>query len=280
MCARYVGTVWRQLQGARRHGAEPLDDAIPRAVRGLHRPERRRSPRPGRRAQPAGEHYSLAVSALCSPRLGGGKIHRRSGSNTSRGKFKLDLDKDMGKHSILWRDGAIAPAHHQSVDQRSRRASQCLFSSRCPSTRPSAARTIEALQPAGAEGRSLLIITLNDATLVTNFLVPSGVWPMPTSPMSRWITERRPSATTCSGALGEAPELSRVDLVDRRTFDHAGRRSTDYVVDAALEPRDGSALLHRIVARRRKGAKMLSFALALSPSQPPVCSTHRRPGTS
>ena len=125
------------------------------------------------------------------------------------------------------------------------------------------ARTIEAMRPPKRARPVIAILALNEATEVTDFLVPYGVLqranvadvtvvaeraaPVPLHPFSPWPGPR---------ALEDrAP-------IDQRAFDERYPDGADYVVVPALEPRNNQFVLDWLVAQQRKGAKIFSISPA------------------
>jgi putative intracellular protease/amidase len=122
------------------------------------------------------------------------------------------------------------------------------------------ARTIDALRPPKRKKPVIAIITLNDATEVTDLLVPYGVLSHANIADVTVVAERaEPVRLHPFSALGRGPELLRVEpQATTRTFDQRYPDGADYVVVPALEPRNNLHVLDWIVAQHRKGAKIFS----------------------
>ena len=122
------------------------------------------------------------------------------------------------------------------------------------------ARTIDALRPPKHQRPVIAIITLNDATEVTDLLVPYGVLSHANVADVTVVAERAdPVRLHPFSALGQGPELLRVEPQSTtRTFDERYPDGADYVVVPALEPRNSQHVLDWIVAQHRKGAKIFS----------------------
>jgi putative intracellular protease/amidase len=122
------------------------------------------------------------------------------------------------------------------------------------------ARTIDALQPPKRNRPVIAIITLNDATEVTDLLVPYGVLSHANVADVILVAERtEPVRLRPFSALAQGPELLRVEPQSTtRAFDERYPDGADYVVVPALEPRNNQHVLDWIVAQNRKGAKIFS----------------------
>jgi transcriptional regulator GlxA family with amidase domain len=122
------------------------------------------------------------------------------------------------------------------------------------------ARTIDALRPPKRKRPVIAIITLNDATEVTDLLVPYGVLSHANVADVTVVAERaEPVRLHPFSALGRGPELLRVEPQSTtRAFDERYPDGADYVVVPALEPRNNQHVLDWIVAQHRKGAKIFS----------------------
>ncbi|MBO0763118.1 MAG: DJ-1/PfpI family protein [Hyphomicrobiaceae bacterium] len=122
------------------------------------------------------------------------------------------------------------------------------------------ARTIEAMRPPKRARPVIAILALNEATEITDFLVPYGVLqrahvadvivvaeqaaPVPLYPFSR---------------LGRGPELLRIEPQSTtRGFDEQYPDGADYVIVPAMEPRNNKHIMDWIVAQHGKGAKIVS----------------------
>jgi transcriptional regulator GlxA family with amidase domain len=122
------------------------------------------------------------------------------------------------------------------------------------------ARTIDGLRPPKRQRPVIAIITLNDATEVTDLLVPYGVLSRAKVADVSVVAERaEPIRLHPFSALGRGPELLRVEpQTTTRAFDERYPEGSDYVVVPALEPRDNKHVMDWIVAQQRKGAKIFS----------------------
>jgi putative intracellular protease/amidase len=122
------------------------------------------------------------------------------------------------------------------------------------------ARTIDALRPPKRKRPVIAIITLNDATEVTDLLVPYGVLSHANVADVTVVAEHaNPVRLHPFSALRQGPELLRVEPQSTtRTFDERYPDGADYVVVPALEPRNNQHVMDWIVAQHRKGAKIFS----------------------
>jgi putative intracellular protease/amidase len=122
------------------------------------------------------------------------------------------------------------------------------------------ARTIDPLRPPKRQRPVIAIITLNDATEVTDLLVPYGVLSHANVADVTVVAERaEPVRLHPFSALGQGPELLRVEPQSTtRAFDERYPEGADYVVVPALEPRNNQHVMDWIVAQHRKGAKIFS----------------------
>jgi transcriptional regulator GlxA family with amidase domain len=122
------------------------------------------------------------------------------------------------------------------------------------------ARTIDALRPPKRARPVIAIITLNDATEVTDLLVPYGVLSHANVADVTVVAERTdPVRLHPFSALGRGPELLRVEPHSTtRAFDERYPDGADYVVVPALEPRNNQHVMDWIVAQHRKGARIFS----------------------
>jgi putative intracellular protease/amidase len=122
------------------------------------------------------------------------------------------------------------------------------------------ARTIDALRPPKDQRPLIAIITLNDATEVTDLLVPYGVLSHANVADVIVLAEHaKPVRLHPFSALGRGPELLRVEpQATTRTFDERYPDGADYVVVPALEPRNDQHVMDWIVSQHGKGAKIFS----------------------
>jgi putative intracellular protease/amidase len=122
------------------------------------------------------------------------------------------------------------------------------------------ARAIDALQPPKQKRPVIAIITLNDATEVTDLLVPFGVLSHANVADVIVVAERaEPIRLHPFSALSQGPELLRVEPQSTtRAFDERFPDGADYVVVPALEPRNNQHVVDWIVVQQRKGAKIFS----------------------
>jgi transcriptional regulator GlxA family with amidase domain len=134
------------------------------------------------------------------------------------------------------------------------------FAAAAPVEESEHARTIEALRPPKRQRPVIAIITLNDATEVTDLLVPYGVLSHADVADVTVVAEHAdPVRLHPFSALGHGPELLRVEPQSTtRAFDERYPDGADYVVVPALEPRNNQHVLDWIVAQHRKGAKIFS----------------------
>jgi transcriptional regulator GlxA family with amidase domain len=122
------------------------------------------------------------------------------------------------------------------------------------------ARTIDALRPPKRKRPVIAIITLNDATEVTDLLVPYGVLSHANVADVTVVAEHaNPVRLHPFSALGRGPELLRVEPQSTtRAFDQRYPDGADYVIVPALEPRNNQHVLDWVAAQHRKGAKIFS----------------------
>src|SRR5262245_3363799 len=122
------------------------------------------------------------------------------------------------------------------------------------------ARTIDALRPLKRQRPVIAIITLNDATELTDLLVPYGVLSHADVGDVTVVAERaEPVRLHPFSALSRGPELLKVEPQSTtRAFDERYPDGADYVVVPALEPRDNQNVMDWIVSQHRKGAKIFS----------------------
>ena len=125
---------------------------------------------------------------------------------------------------------------------------------------PEHARTIEAMRPPMRARPVIAILALNEATEVTDFLVPYGVLQRADVADVTVVAERAaPVPLHPFSALSRGPELLRVEPQSTtRAFDERYPEGADYVVVPAMEPRNNQFVMDWIVAQRRKGAKIFS----------------------
>lgn len=125
------------------------------------------------------------------------------------------------------------------------------------------ARTIEAMRPSKRERPVIAILTLNEATEVTDFLVPYGVLRRADVADIIVVAERvAPVPLHPFSALGRGPALLSVEPQSTtRAFDERYPEGADYVVVPALEPRDNRFVLDWLAAQHRKGATIFSVCV-------------------
>lgn len=122
------------------------------------------------------------------------------------------------------------------------------------------ARTIAAMRPPKRERPVIAIVVLNEATEVTDFLIPYGVLRRADVADVTTVAERAaPVPLHPFSRLGLGPELLRIDpQATMQDFDARHPDGADYVVVPAMEPRNNQAVLDWISAQHRKGAKIVS----------------------
>ena len=122
------------------------------------------------------------------------------------------------------------------------------------------AQTIEALRQRKRERPVIAILALNEATEVTDFLVPYGVLQRANVADVTVVAERAsPVPLHPFSRLGRGPELLRIEPQSTtRAFDDRYPDGADYVVVPAMEPRNNQFVMDWIVAQYRKGAKIVS----------------------
>ena len=122
------------------------------------------------------------------------------------------------------------------------------------------ARTIEAMRPPKRARPVIAILALNEATEVTDFLVPYGVLQRANVADVTVVAERAaPVPLHPFSALSRGPGLLRIEPQSTaRDFDERYPDGADYVVVPAMEPRNNQFVMDWIVAQQRKGAKIFS----------------------
>jgi transcriptional regulator GlxA family with amidase domain len=122
------------------------------------------------------------------------------------------------------------------------------------------ARTIEALRPPKRQRPVIAILTLNEATEVTDFLAPYGVLKRADVADIVVVAERVvPVPLHPFSALGRGPALLSVKPQSTvRAFDERYPDGADYVFVPALEPRNNQFVLNWLVTQHRKGATIFS----------------------
>ena len=122
------------------------------------------------------------------------------------------------------------------------------------------ARSIEAMRPPKRARPVIAILALNEATEVTDLLVPYGVLQRADVADVTVVAERAaPVPLHPFSALGRGPELLRIEpQLTARAFDERYPDGADYVVVPAMEPRNNQFVMDWIVAQQRKGAKIFS----------------------
>ncbi|HWN05630.1 MAG TPA: DJ-1/PfpI family protein [Steroidobacteraceae bacterium] len=121
-------------------------------------------------------------------------------------------------------------------------------------------RTIEALRKSERARPVIAILTLNEATEVTDFLVPYGVLQRANIADVTVVAERAsPVPLHPFSRFGRGPELLSIEpQLTTRAFDALYPDGADYVVVPAMEPRDNPFVLDWIAAQSRKGASIVS----------------------
>ena len=122
------------------------------------------------------------------------------------------------------------------------------------------ARSIEAMRPPKRARPVIAILALNEATEVTDLLVPYGVLQRADVADVTVVAERAaPVPLHPFSALGRGTELLRIEpQLTARAFDERYPDGADYVVVPAMEPRNNQFVMDWIVAQQRKGAKIFS----------------------
>ena len=122
------------------------------------------------------------------------------------------------------------------------------------------ARTIEAMRPPKRARPVIAVLALNEATEVTDLLVPYGVLQRADVADVTVVAERAaPVPLHPFSALGRGPELLRIEPQSTaRDFDERYPDGVDYVVVPAMEPRNNQFVMDWILAQQRKGAKIFS----------------------
>ena len=116
------------------------------------------------------------------------------------------------------------------------------------------------MRPAKRARPVIAILALNEATEVTDFLVPYGVLQRANVADVTVLAERvAPVPLHPFSALGRGPALLSIEPQSTtRAFDERYPEGADYVVVPAMEPRNNQFVMEWIVAQRRKGAKIFS----------------------
>ncbi len=190
----------------------------------------------------------------------GGWIVNRSGSNRRRESSGTDRNRRMSKRSILLGTTTAVILLAVAALIALAPGSPAPFPAAPPIEASEHARTIDALRPPKRKRPVIAIIALNDATEVTDLLVPYGVLSHANIADVTVVAERAsPVRLHPFSALGQGPELLRVEPQSTtRAFDERYPDGADYVVVPALEPRNNQHVLDWIVAQHRKGAKIFS----------------------
>lgn len=123
------------------------------------------------------------------------------------------------------------------------------------------ARTIEAMRPRKRERPVIAIVTLHEATEVTDFLVPYGVLQRADVADVTVVAERAaPVRLHPISRLGLGLEVLRIEPQSTmRAFDERYPGGADYVVVPAMEPRTNQVVMDWIAAQHRRGAKIVSI---------------------
>ena len=124
------------------------------------------------------------------------------------------------------------------------------------------ARTIEAMRRQVRPGRErpvIAIVALNEATEVTDLLVPYGVLSRADVAEIAVVAEQAGPIALHPFGVRKGPELLRVDPhATLSAFDERHPDGADYVIVPAMQPRDSKAVLAWIAAQYRKGARIVS----------------------
>jgi putative intracellular protease/amidase len=123
------------------------------------------------------------------------------------------------------------------------------------------ARTIEAMRPRKRERPVVAIVTLHEATEVTDFLVPYGVLQRADVADVTVVAERAaPVRLYPFSRLGLGREALRIEPQSTmRAFDERHPGGADVVVVPALEPRTNRFVMDWIVSQHRRGATIVSI---------------------
>jgi transcriptional regulator GlxA family with amidase domain len=121
-------------------------------------------------------------------------------------------------------------------------------------------RTIEAIGAPKRDRPVIAIVALNEATEVTDLLVPFGVLRRADVADVTVVAERTaPVPLYPFSRLGLGPELLRIEPQSTmRAFDERHPDGADYIVVPALLPRDDPFVVDWITNQHRKGAKIVS----------------------
>lgn len=121
------------------------------------------------------------------------------------------------------------------------------------------AQTIEAMRPPKRKRPVIAIIALNEATEVTDFLIPYSVLQRAGVADVTVVAERAEPVGLYPFNIGLGPELLRIEPQSTaRAFDERYPDGADYIVVPAMMPRNDQFVLDWIVAQYRKGAKIVS----------------------
>jgi putative intracellular protease/amidase len=121
------------------------------------------------------------------------------------------------------------------------------------------ARTVEAMRPPKRQRPVIAIIALNEATEVTDFLIPYSVLQRAGVADVTVVAERAAPVGLYPINIGLGPELLRIEPQSTtRAFDERYPDGADYIIVPAMMPRNDQSAMNWIVAQYRKGAKIAS----------------------
>lgn len=121
------------------------------------------------------------------------------------------------------------------------------------------ARTIDAMRPPKRQRPVIAIVALNEATEVTDFLIPYSVLQRAGVADVTVVAERAAPVGLYPFNIGLGPELLQIEPQSTaRAFDEHHPDGADYIVIPAMMPRNDQAVMDWIVAQHRKGAKIVS----------------------
>ncbi len=125
------------------------------------------------------------------------------------------------------------------------------------------ARTIEGMGKPRHERPVIAIVALNEATEVTDLMIPYGVLARADIADVTVVAEHTtPVPLYPFSKLSQGPELLRVEpQSSMRAFDEQYPDGADYIVVPALQPRDDAAVMNWINAQQRKGANIVSVCV-------------------
>jgi putative intracellular protease/amidase len=125
------------------------------------------------------------------------------------------------------------------------------------------ARTIEGMGKPRHERPVIAIVALNEATEITDLMIPYGVLARADVADVTVVAEHTtPVPLYPFSKLSQGPELLKIDpQASMRTFDEQHPDGADYVIVPALQPRDNVVIMDWINAQHQKGANVVSVCV-------------------